>query len=218
MAKVSTGLLSDIGKELESPKIPRKIPRRSKSPRQRGFILSRFQLYKIIFEYGPPQLNLFKYVTKKALILWKEAREKCILKDDGQPTDEFLLMCGENGNAEDCLRMFGFDVYQLEKIGETECALEDHRESVSLFYFGEQFWKTVDTERVDRIRNIMRRTSNAHVFFMTVSDGERDEAMKCCKKTQNVCPFPCYFSNIRQHGVLRSILQRSEQKSPNVFI
>lgn len=81
--------------------------------------MSRFQLYKIIFEYGPPQLNLFKYVTKKALILWKEAREKCILKDDGQPTDEFLLMCGENGNAEDCLRMFGFDVYQLEKIGES---------------------------------------------------------------------------------------------------
>lgn len=38
------------------------------------------------------------------------------------------------------------------------------------------------------------------------------------QKTQNLCPFPCYLSNIRQHGVLRSILQRSEQKSPNVFI
>lgn len=34
----------------------------------------------------------------------------------------------------------------------------------------------------------MRRTSNAHVFFMTVSDGERDEAMKCCKKHKMCVP------------------------------
>lgn len=80
--------------------------------------MSSFKFYKVIFEYGPPQLNLFRYVTKKSLILWKEANGKCILKDDKKPTDEFLLMCGDNADAEDCLRMFGFDVYQLEKMEE----------------------------------------------------------------------------------------------------
>lgn len=85
---------------------------------QRRLILSNFQIYKIIFEYGPPQFHLLRYVAKKTIILWKEAKKKCILKDDGQPTHAFLFISGDNANAEDCFRMFGFGVYQHEELSE----------------------------------------------------------------------------------------------------
>lgn len=79
--------------------------------------MSSLQIYQITYEYGPPQLNLFRYVTKKASTLWKEAKEKCILKDEGKPTEIFYLICGEDeNNVEDCLKGFGFDVYQQEKM------------------------------------------------------------------------------------------------------
>lgn len=58
-------------------------------------------------------------LPKKTIILWKEAKEKCILNDDGKPTDGFLFISGNDGNAENCLRMFGFDVYQHGKLSES---------------------------------------------------------------------------------------------------
>lgn len=60
-----------------------------------------------------------RYIAKKTIILWKEAKKKCILNDDGKPTDGFLFISGNDGNAENCLRMFGFDVYQHGKLSES---------------------------------------------------------------------------------------------------
>lgn len=75
------------------------------------------QTYKFIFEFGPPQLNLFRYITKKAGILWKEAKEICILKASGIPTEGPLLICKDDeSNVNDCLKVAGFDVYQQEKL------------------------------------------------------------------------------------------------------
>lgn len=66
---------------------------------------------------APPQLNLFRYVTKKASTLWKEAKEKCILKDEGEPIEIFHLICEQDdSNVETCLKRFGFDDYQLDKM------------------------------------------------------------------------------------------------------
>lgn len=81
--------------------------------------MSILQAYRVTFEYGPPQLNLYGYVTQRASILWKKAKEICMLKDDGNPTNGFLLLCGvDEKNVEDCLKRFGFDVYQQKKMCE----------------------------------------------------------------------------------------------------
>lgn len=92
------------------------------SPREGRQNLSDLQIYKIEFEYGPTQLNLFRYVIKKANILWRKAQEKCILKVGGKPLDGFLLIHrdDDDGNVTDCLKPYGFDVDQEEKLFEGE--------------------------------------------------------------------------------------------------
>lgn len=173
--------------EIASPTVPRKVLKRSKSPRQRRQNVSSLQTYKIIFEFGPPELNLFKYISKKASILWEEAKEKCILKDSGKPTDGLLLICGGEGHVEDCLKIFGFDVYLQEKLFETDSVMDDQPKSVCIFY-DQQFWKSMSTAQVQKIQNTIKRASygNEDVFFMAVSDNERDKAIECCKRL-NLC-------------------------------
>lgn len=90
------------------------------SPRLGGQNISSLQTYKIIFEFGPPQLNLFRYITKKVGILWKEAKEKCNLKDGGKPTNGLLLISEDDERTvNDCLKVVGFDVYHLERLLES---------------------------------------------------------------------------------------------------
>lgn len=94
------------------------------SPRLGGQNISSLQTYKIIFEFGPPQLNLFRYITKKVGILWKEAKEKCNLKDGGKPTNGLLLISEDDERTvNDCLKVVGFDVYHLERLLESRFPL-----------------------------------------------------------------------------------------------
>lgn len=73
------------------------------SPRLGRRNVSSLQTYKIIFKFGPPKLNIFSNIAMKAGILWKEAKQKCILKDCGKPTDGLLLRCGDDEtNVVDC--------------------------------------------------------------------------------------------------------------------
>lgn len=90
-------------------------------------------------------------------------------------------MCGEDdSNVEDCLKRFGFDVYQQEKMSET--VLKDQKESVCIIYFAEEFWKTMRTAHVNTIQQAIRRVSDAHIFLMTVSDIEKDKATEWCRR------------------------------------
>lgn len=89
------------------------------SPSERRPNVSTLQTYQITFEYGPPQLNLFRYVTKKASTLWRKAKEKCILKGCGKPMEGFFLMSEEDKSIiQDSLKKFGFDKNQPEKMCE----------------------------------------------------------------------------------------------------
>lgn len=107
----------------------------SSSPRRQN--VSSLQTYKIIFEFGPPQLNLFRYITKKVGILWNEAKEKCSLKDGGKPTNGLLLVCEDDERTvNDCLKIVGFDVYQLERLLESWFPLlKKLKHCLHCFYF-----------------------------------------------------------------------------------
>nr|XP_034316397.1 uncharacterized protein LOC117685919 isoform X2 [Crassostrea gigas] len=167
--------------------VPRKILRKS-SPLLRRRNVSSLQTFKIIFEFGPHQLNLFRYITKKSGILWKDANEKWILKNGGKPTDGLILICEDDeGTVNTCLKMAGFDVYKYERLEENS-VMNDERKSVCIFYFGEQFWKTMNKSRVQTIREAVRKVTNTYVFFITTSDVERDEAVECCKRFK-LCPI-----------------------------
>lgn len=169
--------------------VPRKIQRKSRSPQLERRNVSGLQTYKITFEFGPPQLNLFRYITKKSGILWKDAKEKCILKDGGKPTDGLLLIFEDDESTiDECLKVAGFDVYQHEELLETGSVMNDGRGSVCIFYFGKQFGKTMKKSRVQTIRDAIRRVSNTNAFIITTSDVERDEAIECCKRFK-LCPI-----------------------------
>lgn len=64
-----------------------------------------------MFEYGPPDLNLYKHVAKKTHSLWKTAKENVILKDEGEPIDGFLVLHIDGENIlENCLEIFDFEL------------------------------------------------------------------------------------------------------------
>lgn len=63
-----------------------------------------------MFEYGPPDLNLYKHVAEKTHYLWKMAKHNFILKDEGKPKDGFLLLHIDGENIlENCLKIFDFE-------------------------------------------------------------------------------------------------------------
>lgn len=81
-------------------------------PQEPGLKFSR-----IVFDYGPPQLNLYKYVAEEAHFIWENTKEKhFMLKDAGEPIDGFMLIHEDGDNAiENCLETFDFDFDQKEK-------------------------------------------------------------------------------------------------------
>lgn len=207
-----------IENELVNPQVPHKIQRKSRSPRLGRQNVSSLHTYKIIFEFGPPQLNLFRYVTKKVGILWNEAKEKCSFKDGGKPTNGLLLICEDDERTlNDCLKVVGFDVYQLEKLLETDDVMNDERKSVFIFYFSEQFWKNINKARVQTIREALRRVSNTNVFILTTSDVERDEAVECCKRFK-LCPISHVISPSSDKTTFYEAFYKVLEKELQIFL
>lgn len=206
-----------IENELVNPQVPHKIQRKSRSPRLGRQNVSSLHTYKIIFEFGPPQLNLFRYVTKKVGILWNEAKEKCSFKDGGKPTNGLLLICEDDERTlNDCLKVVGFDVYQLEKLLEND-VMNDERKSVFIFYFSEQFWKNINKARVQTIREALRRVSNTNVFILTTSDVERDEAVECCKRFK-LCPISHVISPSSDKTTFYEAFYKVLEKELQIFL
>lgn len=66
---------------------------------------------KVIFDYGPPELNLFKYVAVEADFLWENVKKLHNLKDYYEPLDGLVLIHDDDCDiAERYLKMFQFDV------------------------------------------------------------------------------------------------------------
>lgn len=68
---------------------------------------------KIIYDYGPPELNLFKYLADEAHFLWEKENEKH--KDDNEPMNGIVLVHDDDTKiAERCLHLLGFDLRSNE--------------------------------------------------------------------------------------------------------
>lgn len=148
------------------------------------------KILRFVFDYGPPELNLFKYVAEEAHFLWEKAKKLLILRDQGEPTDGFILIQTNDDSAVDhCLKKFDFDVDDDEEAtGEAACLLKRQKESVNLIYVGEPFGDTKDKAMGPAIKDKVKHVDRSNIFFLTVSDKNRVNAVEFCKK-YNVCPI-----------------------------
>lgn len=98
-------LFQDFGSQI----VPNKAYQSERSQTLRGG-QNNFKISRIVFEYGPPELNLYKHVAKKSHSLWKMAKESLILRDEGEPADGFLVLHIDGANIlENCLKIFDFE-------------------------------------------------------------------------------------------------------------
>lgn len=64
---------------------------------------------KIIYDYGPPELNLFKYLAEEAHFLWEKENERH--RYANEPMNGIVLIHDDDTDiAERCLHYFGFDL------------------------------------------------------------------------------------------------------------
>lgn len=64
---------------------------------------------KIIYDYGPPELNLFKYLAEEAHFLWEKENESH--KDENEPMKGIVLIHDDDTDIKErCLHFFGFDL------------------------------------------------------------------------------------------------------------
>lgn len=81
------------------------------------------------------------------------------------------------------------------------------------------FWKHsfyLEKARVQKIRHVIRRASDSHIFLMTVSEREKIEAIACCKKYA-FCPIPYVISPASDNTVFYETLYRILNRKLEVF-
>lgn len=82
-----------------------------------------------------------------------------------------------------------------------------------------QFWRHsfyLEKARVQKIRHVIRRASDSHIFLMTVSEREKIEAIACCKKYA-FCPIPYVISPASDNTVFYETLYRILNRKLEIF-
>lgn len=69
------------------------------------------KFFRIVFDYGFLQFNLYKYVVEEVYFIWENIKEKYfMLKDVGELIDGFMFIYEDGDNViESCLEIFDFD-------------------------------------------------------------------------------------------------------------
>lgn len=64
---------------------------------------------KITYDYGPRELNLFKYVAEETHFLWEKAKGKN--NNDNEPSNGIVLIHDDDTEIEErCLQFLDFDI------------------------------------------------------------------------------------------------------------
>lgn len=202
----------------ELPVVPCKI-HKTRRPSKTGSDEHSFKVLRFLFDYGPPELNLFKYVAEEAHFLWEKAKKLFILRDQGEPTDGFILIQTNDDSAVDhCLKKFDFDVDDDEEAtGEDACLLKRQKESVNLIYVGEPFGDTKDKALGPAIKDTVKHVDRSYIFFLTVSDQNRVNAVEFCKK-YNVCPISHVLSPASDKMVFYETFYNILEKNLKAFL
>lgn len=61
------------------------------------------------FQFGPQQLNLYKYVAEESHFLWEKAKQHHFMREESEPIDGLLLTHSTNENPPELgLKFFNF--------------------------------------------------------------------------------------------------------------
>lgn len=178
----------------ESSFVPSKICKKSSTktkPQEPGLKFSR-----IVFDYGPPQLNLYKYVAEEAHFIWENTKEKhFMLKDAGEPIDGFMLIHEDGDNAiESCLETFDFDFDQKEKTFlEGDNLLQRQRDIVHLVFLGNDFCGKMNNVSNDKTNYMTYTIAQTLLLFNYLFIG----SWIMVKRSSKICCKSAYFYPIR---------------------
>lgn len=162
----------------------KKFRLRRKSSSEKEIVEAFLKATKIIYDYGPPELNLFKYLADEAHFLWEKENEKH--KDDNEPMNGIVLIHDDDTEiAERCLHFLGFDLRSNE-LESGDCLLKGQQEVICVFLLRETFWKASNIAFEEVLNNVVKNIAKANVFFM-VSNEDISRAYEFCKR-YNVCP------------------------------
>lgn len=162
----------------------KKFRLRRKSSSEKEIVEAFLKATKIIYDYGPPELNLFKYLADEAHFLWEKENEKH--KDDNEPMNGIVLIHDDDTKiAERCLHFLGFDLRSNE-LESGDCLLKGQQEVICVFLLRETFWKASNIAFEEVLNNVVKNIAKANVFFM-VPNEDISRAYEFCKR-YNVCP------------------------------
>lgn len=180
---MSTSLTANCFETDDSQPTMKKLRLRCKSPTEKGIVEPILRATKITFEYGPPELNFFKYLAEETHFLWEKVKE--IQNDDNEPMNSIVLIHDEDTEvAELCLHFFDFDL-PSKVLESADCLLNGKPEVICVFLLRETFWKASNIPFEQVLNNVVKKVAKANVFFM-VSDEDISRAYDFCKK-HNIC-------------------------------
>lgn len=106
---MATSLTEQFFEADDSEPTKKKFRLRRKSPSKKEIVKPILKATKITFDYGPPELNLFKYLAEETHFLWEKENER--YTNDNEPMNGIVLIHDDESEiAERCLHFFGFDL------------------------------------------------------------------------------------------------------------
>ncbi|XP_048748673.2 uncharacterized protein LOC125660908 isoform X3 [Ostrea edulis] len=185
MAGVVTRRRADIGLYGNPPK-PIKIPRLQMSSSCEEFRINRLQPSLITFEFGPSELNLYKYVAEESSFLWRKTKETYALRNDSEPLDGLIFIHGGSDNIQDiCLKLFEF-APETTKSDETGTRLLKEKDYIVVCYLGVSFWNE-NKVTLQEVGDAVKDVEDSRLFIVIESQDGIEKKMKLVKG-RSLCP------------------------------
>ncbi|XP_062588441.1 uncharacterized protein LOC134250104 [Saccostrea cucullata] len=211
MARIETRKRAKID-EFQSRAIPKKITRMESSSSCESSKIYPLNVSYITFEYGPSELNLFKYVAEEYEFLWENLKKICILNKNSEPEDGLILLHGDSKNVPElCMDLFRFDAKTTKF--ESRKKIPKEIECVVVCYLGNTSW-TDDKISVEDVKRTVKDIDPCRLFFIT--DAEQDEAVTRIKRL-HLCPPLHVIRATSDMGVIYNALYNTLEKKLNLL-
>ncbi|XP_062598821.1 uncharacterized protein LOC134260269 [Saccostrea cucullata] len=160
---------------------------------ERSHILRPFY---VTFEYGAPELNLYKRISSEVQYFWKKEREA--LKTVPEPKDGIYFIIDDKENAKKlCLEFFQFSTKTTQYKQYEEESFD--KESVFVCYLGYSFWE--DKISFDSLNSLVKDIDRSMLFFIVDSDFDIEKKIKLVvRKAQ------CHASHVLRANGDKSII------------
>lgn len=139
------------------------------------------------FQFGPQQLNLYKYVAEESHFLWEKTKQHHFMTDESEPIDGLLLMHPTNENLPELgLKFFDFSP-ESTNYKATDGFSKRLGEMVVIVYPGKSFWKESEQSCLQKLEAVMKNVKKNNLFFIAFWEDEAKSAKYFLNK-YDICP------------------------------